>query len=283
MTPKRILFRLCVRTLEALLMAMPVRRTPTFCRLTRNRAEEDELDVVAIAFNNPFVIEMQMRFLEKNMVPPYKYIVVDNSSDLRQRNQIRLLCESRGVDYISMPTNLLRYIGASYSHAGALNWVWRKVIRRRRPAYFGFVDHDLYPVKPIDLRAELSTQPIYGLIKEYGQWGGEFCWYLWAGLSFFRYDYVKNIRLDFMPVTPYRTYLDTGGGNWYGIYSKMDRSKLRLAEMEYVEYPEMAGLLDDKMALMDEGRWLHSTNGSNWKQKREERNEVVDAVMRRFF
>ena len=281
MTIKRILFRLAVRGLETLLMLMPVRRTLSWRRLMNAPIEEGELDVVTIAFNNPFVLEQQMLFMEKNLVGPYRHIVVDNSSDKKQRDKIRLLCEERGVDYVSMPSNRLGLMGFSYSHAGALNWTWKKIISRRRPTYFGFLDHDLYPVKRIDIRAELSNQPIYGLLKEYGV-GEEMCWYLWAGLCFYRNDFVKGMKLDFMPVTPYRTYLDTGGGNWYSMYSKMDRSGLRLAEMEYVEFPEMVGMLDDKMALMDEGRWLHSTNGSNWKQKSEERDAVVEAVMKRF-
>lgn len=282
MTIKRMIFRLGVRGLEALLMLMPARKTATWRRLMATPAEDDELDIVAIAFNNPFVLEQQMCFLEKNMVGPYKYIVVDNSSDKGQREKIRLLCERCGVDYVSMPSNRLGVVGWSYSHAGALNWAWRKIIRRRRPAYFGFVDHDLYPVQKIDIRAELSEQPVYGLLKEYGDEEKKY-WYLWAGLCFYKYDFVKKMHLDFMPVAPNRTYLDTGGGNWYPMYSKMDRSGLHLADLEYVEYPEMAGMLDDKMALMDNGRWLHSTNGSNWKQKTEARDAVVEAVMRRFF
>ncbi len=281
MTVKRFIFRAWVRSLECLLMLAPWRHDTSWYKLMSEPTDEGELDVVVIAFNNPFVIEQQIHFMRRNMAAPYKYIVVDNSSDKGQRGKIRDVCTRYGADYVSMPPNRLSLVGFSYSHAGALNWTYRKIIRRRRPAFFGFLDHDLFPVKGVDIRARLKGQPIYGLLKECGT-APTSCWYLWAGLCFFRFDFVRGKRVDFMPVTPFSDYLDTGGGNWYPLYSKMSLGNLTLARMEYVEFPEMAGRLDDKMALMDGGVWLHTTNGSNWKGKDEQRNAVVDAVMRRF-
>ena len=282
MTIKRAIFRLCVRALELLLMCMPKSKQDDYELLVKGHATEGELDIVTIAFDNPFVIEQQMMFLKKNTVGDYIHIVVDNSSDKRYRVQIKRICQENSAIYISLPVNKLNVIGPSYSHAGALNWTFRKVIRRRQPSYFGFIDHDLFPIKSVDIRKTLDNQPIYGLLKEYGN-GDARCWYLWAGLCFYKYDFVKNKRLDFMPVTPYDTYLDTGGGNWYPLYSRMKLESLSLATMEYVDYPEMLGFLDDKMALIDCGKWLHTTNGSNWKQKEEDRNAVIKLLMRRFF
>ena len=53
--------------------------------------------------------------------------------------------------------NHLNLIGPSYSHAAALNWTYKHVVKNRKPTYFGFIDHDLFSVKNIDVKSLLKT------------------------------------------------------------------------------------------------------------------------------
>lgn len=208
---RRILFRAIVRLFEWLTLSG---RPKKFCHLSLEHSPES-VDLITVAFNNAELIEIQEKFLKKHICDTYYHIVVDNSTDVAVREQIYNYCLDNNITYISLPYNWLNKIGGSYSHACALNYVYRHVVRKRKPYAFGQIDHDLFPVQKLSILEYLKDQPVYGPLRH-----REECWYLSAIMSFFRYEYVCDKKVDFMPVTPYKTYLDSGGGNWYEIYSR---------------------------------------------------------------
>lgn len=105
-----------------------------------------------------------------------------------KRNQRYL--RKNNVTYIRV-LDRRRPNGYSNSHAIALNWIWKNVAKKRKNN-FGFLDHDIYPVKEIDITDYVKTDPIYG---KYYEAGG--IWYLWAGFAFFNWEHVKNMPLNF--------------------------------------------------------------------------------------
>lgn len=271
-----MVFRAIVRTMEAITMHCPPKKT---LNLTAGMDKANRVDVITVAFNNSELIRLQHRFLQKNLKDNYHQIIVDNSTNAIVREELYAFCLENGLTYVGLPKNLLNYVGPSYSHANALNYTYRKIIRQRHPFAFGQIDHDLFPIAPFSVVEKLSNQPFYGPLRHRGK-----CWYLSGIMSFFRYDYVYDKKVDFMPVTPDKIYLDTGGGNWYPIYSKLNLEQLHFPN-ECIEPLRMGGdRHGDSLEYFDDKHWLHTINGSCWKkiEKEEEKNRLVRNYLNSF-
>ena len=257
MTPQRIIFRAWVRLLERLTLSRrPLKQfglpeSDTRCQLL----------IITIAFNNAELIRYQYKFLKKNITDDYIYLVADNSSNKDARVQIESFCKQNQVAYVSLPKNSLNKVGGSYSHAMCLNYVYHHIIKTLRPYVFGYIDHDLFPVKKLSVCNILSSQPVYGPLRERAE-----CWYLSAIMSFFRYDYVQDKKVDFMPVMPYKTYLDSGGGNWYDIYSRLNMKEINFPDECIEPLREGGDRHGDSLEWFDNKNWLHTINGSCWKE-----------------
>ena len=88
-------------------------------------------------------------------------------------------------------------------------------------------------------------------------------------------DLVKDKKVDFMPVTPDKVYLDSGGGNWYGLYSKLDRAKIVFPN-ECVEPLRDGGdRHGDSLEFFDDKVWLHTINGSCWKKVNKQNEKSI--------
>lgn len=258
MTIKRMIFRAWVRTLEYLTLAQ---KPKAICHLPLHPLKEKSLDIITVAFNNVELIQYQEQFLHRFIQDPYLHIVVDNSTDLKVREQLYQFCLENKIAYISLPKNFLNWVGGSYSHAAALNYTYKHIIQKRQPFAFGQIDHDLFPTRPISIINKLSKQPIYGPLRLRDQW-----WYLSAIMSFFQYDFVKDKRVDFMPVTPDKIYLDSGGGNWYSLYSQLNRERIIFPNECIEPLRDGGNRHGDSLEFFDDKLWLHTINGSCWKK-----------------
>jgi hypothetical protein len=264
MTPQRIFYRTAIRALETLTHC----RSFHSCRSSRlsiaplpeaNR----QCDLITIAFNNVQTLQRQIHFIQKYIRGHYNYIVADNSTDKAASVAIETLCAQHKIAYIRLPKNYLTHtLSGSYSHGAALNWAYRRIIRKRQAHCFGFLDHDLFPIRPIDPTAALQRQPLYGWKIQRGN-----CWYLWAGFCFFRSSFVQNRKMDFLPAKPHNIYLDTGGGNWYAIYSQLNEITLTTAAYRYELIDKTENRDDhwaDNMVEYFDETWLHTMDASNW-------------------
>lgn len=260
---KRMLFRVWVRTLEFITL----NNKPTaMCNLSLSLINDDKhTDIITVAFNNLEFIQYQTRLLRKFIQGSYCQIVVDNSTDKNIRTQLYQYCLDNNVAYVGMPKNMLNVVGGSYAHATALNYAYKRIIKKRKPYAFGCIDHDLFPTQYVSIVDKLNNQPIYGLLRL----RNNNYWYLSAILSFFLFDFVKDKKVDFMPISPNKVYLDTGGANWYSLYSKINRDKITLPNV-YVEELEtgMEGIdmHGNSFEFYDNRLWLHTINGSCWKK-----------------
>lgn len=169
---------------------------------------------VTIAYNTPWVLDILTRAWQ--LFPPgMVLVVVDNSSAKAARAQNRAICQARGVPYIELPWNPEWH--PNRSHGISMNWAYYNIISHLQPETFGFIDHDCFPLGPFDLGQRLESADVYGL-----RWlstkipGG---WYLWAGYCFFRYETVRGRHIDFKHRIEFG--MDTGGGNWPDVYSRM--------------------------------------------------------------
>ena len=148
--------------------------------------------VVTIAFNNDAVLRHQITHMRENWQDAdIEYIVADNSPTVERQNAIRSVCEELNVSYINIPKSpKINKISGSYSHGAAAMWVYYNYILKRNPYCFGFIDHDLFPIKPFKVLDKLGDMPYYGYKMDRGS-----AWYLWMGLLFFKTSLIKDFEI----------------------------------------------------------------------------------------
>ena len=257
MTIKRLLFRTAVRFLESLVMA-----APSFRKLNLDKVAK--VDICTVAFNNLDLIKYQHRLLKKFVQDKFQYVIIDNSIDKSKSEAIYDFCLAEGISYVKVPRNLLNAVGVSYSHATAVNYFYRRILKKRNPNVFVILDHDMFPIKPVKISSYLKDQPFYGPIRRRGR-----AWYPSAILNIFNYKWTLAAgRFDFMPVAVDGNYLDTGGGNWFPYYSKMDTNSLTFPTDELEQFREGDCYHGDYFEFLDNRIWLHTINGSCWKKPR---------------
>lgn len=278
MTIKRFFFRCAVRGLEQLCLL----QGSSHCSKANLSLESlpdgnKHTDIITIAFNNAKIIPLNVEYVEKYYQDEHTHIIADNSSDPKCADLIQNYCEKNAICYIKLPKNHLNIFSGSYNHATALNWMYKHVIQKRKPAYFGIIDHDLFPIKPISLANILDVQHIYGPLRPRGEY-----WYLSAILSFFDFNYLKNKKVDFLPVKyDNEHYLDSGGGNWRNIYSEMDRTTIHFCKERMENFKEGNNRHQDQVEIFDD-MWLHTINGSYWKKIDVKKENVIPDLIKKY-
>lgn len=214
---------------------------------------------VTVAYNTPWVIDWQLRFSRRNL-PGTDLLVADNSSDPAVAREIGRLCAGRGVSYVRLPCNrfsLARPRDVSLSHAAAMNWVLRNVIGRVKPPVFSFLDHDMIPLRRVELGTLVADQPFYGR----RQAGLDGSWSIWPGYAVFDFATAARFKLNFWP--SYRFSMDTGGGNWQRIFRHFDHSRIAFALVRRADYER----LDDWVHLG--GASAYGPKPADWRAKAE--------------
>lgn len=222
-------------------------------KVITSESRQSQLDIVSIAFNNELVIRCQIKLLRKYLTDNFVYTVIDNSSDCIKQENIAQICFENGVNYILPPRNPFQGEVGSDSHGATLNWTYKNFICPRKPRYFGFLDHDIFPVEYTSVLENFVDSDIWGKIDVRG------CkWYLWSGFCFFRFDFLEGKCVDFMPEPG----VDTGGKNWHSVYSKIDKKRLSPLEVSYENLRQG----DNKQTDLYEkiGSWIHTVNASEW-------------------
>lgn len=230
------------------------------------------LDIFVVAFNDSKLIETQYQFMQKNLQQnQYHYIICDNSNNLEIADKIFEFCQTHNITYYRLPQFL--YVGPSHSHGYALNWIYKNLIKKRKNN-FAFIDHDVFPIKPIDLSKYFMT-PLCGAIRERFN-----CWYPWVAFSFYSFDFMKTKTVNFLPCRYKHKHLDTGGKNYKSIYKNINSDlwlslpekyidtttgkdftahNLSNKEADKIVYNQIIEIIDDK--------WLHIIGGAQYDGK----------------
>ena len=228
-------------------------------------------DIVTICFNEDRFIKIQVQLLKKYIQDPFTHILADNSTDKIKSERIKEIAKECQVGYIKIPSH---HFKRNHSHAAAMHWVYKNVIRPRGRKFFGFIDHDIFPTAPIVL-ADKMEHGVYGRpTPVYAKSGGvkertkEYpYWSLWAGLLFIENSLLKDTsiyKITFAPkVIGDGDFLDTGGGLWDSVYKNIPYPKKDF-RFESVKFRATAGdrVQTDHYERHDE--WLHLVNLSNW-------------------
>lgn len=216
--------------------------------------------VALIAFEQPLALDWALTMAERNL-KDCSVLVFDNSRRDTLRLEIEGVCKDHGVPYLPLPKNPVKH--PNRSHGMALNWVYWRIIRELRPKRFGFVDHDMIPLMPIDIEERLGNQPCFGAENS-----GKFGWNLWAGYCFFDFASVHDKQLDFL--YDFSRGLDTGGRNWPSLYRNLIREELRFAPRKVMPLRDPISGEQRRVQIVDD-RWMHIGSISyndNFRQKR---------------
>jgi hypothetical protein len=229
-----------------------------------------ELDLVTVAYNNIQVVSEQIRLLRANLRDPFCHTVIDNSSDRPKGREIELLCAREKVPYVRMPRTYSSAYDPSFSHASALNWAWANYLEPRSARHFGFLDHDVFPVRPTSLLECLHNQPVWGHLQI-----SESRWYLWPGLCVFDAKWLAGRRLDFRPGPGF----DVGGRLHDLLSPTLSQGDLEWPASSYERLREGGDIPQDHFYQMI-GDWLHTLNASGWLPVDGGRNQVVVDLIR---
>ena len=229
---------------------------------------------ITVAFNTAWTLSLLLRTAHENFVNT-TLIVVDNSSTAKAREEIHDICAEAGVPYLPLPRNLIRQ--GSRSHGAAMTWTYHNLIKPLRPAVFGFVDHDLFPLCPIDLASRVANQPIFGRKNPHG-----FGWSVWAGYCIFDFAEASKYELDFSPDV-LRGH-DTGGRNWMQFFRHLDKDGVRLADLCAIDISDPLTGTAHSIEMMD--GFAHYGQAAHPRRIRPERREfftrlVDDAALKK--
>lgn len=226
-------------------------------KIDKNAFPDDSslaLDIVTIAYNNSETIITQHEFIKENIHDRFNYIVIDNSDIENVSQTIARYCQNKNLLYIRLKNNPYNGKDPSRSHGIALNWAYRNIIQQSKSKYFGFIDHDIYPIKNTSIICELKKSTVWG---HYQKRSSE--WYLWPGLCFFDKSFLSNKKINFLPAPG----LDTGGGNWNSLFCKLDQKSVNWPSHKYIRYRKGKLLQSTHAEII--GDWLHLINSSGWK------------------
>ena len=78
-----------------------------------------------------------------------------------------------------------------------------------------------------------------------------------------------------------KTYLDTGGGNWPGIYAFMDMSKVHFCTERMENFREGENRHQDQLEFFDDF-WFHTINCSYWKKISISKENILPMLIRQY-
>jgi hypothetical protein len=235
--------------------------------------------LIVVGFNNPQLIQIQIRLFRNFIKEKYVLLIADNSSDKKLSTLIYEKCHFEKVDYIKVHRqNIFKN---SNSHALALNWVYNKIVKHSHFDIVGLLDHDIFPIQDVFLSDKLKNKLAIGVLKNgsYLDSHDNFSrkeledWYLWPGFVFYNLDHLKMYKVDFRPSNIGKKDFDTGGRNWYSIYSKTSIDMFSFVSFDVIKIGDGDSRQNNYVELIDES-WLHLINGSNWYHEFEEQTSI---------
>ena len=251
---------------------------------SNNYNEPTKMDLYTVTFNNPKIVEYQIKLIKKNLQGSYCHIICDNSNNEGASRKIKEICEKNDITFFRVQIGAPS--GYSDSHGRALNWIYKNLIQKRQND-FGFIDHDIFPIKKFNIEDYLKDNDLFGFIRTANK-----IWFLWPTFSFFRYSLLKDKKVNFRKYRFLKFFhyngADSGSGLWTSIYSKYDINKIPKLVWRHVDIinktePDLSQMVTghepyiqtNVSQYMDNNRWFHSLCGSEWRDDVKKKNEII--------
>lgn len=216
-----------------------------------------KLCTAIITFNTSAYLVRQFQSFDKYIGG--HIIVVDNSSNPSAAKEIQELTEKHGKQYLRLHN---QEGDASRSHALALNEAYWLL---NLHDILILCDHDIFPINQFDVPAFMEGIKLSGVPQIRGEYT-----YLWAGLVIVNNKLADKQKIRFDT----QLGLDTGGRLHYYLKTLKETDVKMLDEFQKrTEEGYDYSMISDK--------FLHLSNGSNWKkdENHEQRvNSIFNAV-----
>jgi len=238
---------------------------------TQNKNHQNTIDLIVVAFNKDYFIKLQCELIKKFVTDKINYYVVDNSTNQDTSSLLVNFSIKNKINYYKLPTNPSNF--PSISHGYALNWALHNITAKSNNIYYGFLDHDIFPIKKTSIISKLKNQGFYGHKQKRGE-----LVYLWPGFCFFDKKKVNPKDLNFLPKPLLG--LDTGG-RFYKNIKEVSTKEIKWPKHSYIKINNLYESVHDScVEKLDD--WIHLINGSGWKKTDKKKHNLALNYIKQF-
>jgi hypothetical protein len=122
--------------------------------------------ILVVAFERPDVLVWLFKYARKNL-HDFQILVFDNSKSGTKCVEICNICNDNAIPYLKLPKNIVGH--PNRSHGMAMTWIYCHIVKKINPEIFGYLDHDMVPLSPVDIKNKIRSltkalmHGIYGL------------------------------------------------------------------------------------------------------------------------
>lgn len=224
---------------------------------------KNKLAIVIVVFNISNLIKKQIDLIKKYCMDDFDVMVVDNSSDSRVAEEVKLIANDLNCNYLK--TNSTGDF--SQSHATACNFAYQEF---KNYKYMLFLDHDNFPVENFSVVEVMKNKVIGGV----GQCK-EGVYYYWPGCVMINNELLVDDIVDFSTNSDLK--LDTGG-NLYTLINKYTQEKCvgfdqyEIYDTNDIDYAFYNNICSPAGA--SKFTFMHFINASNWNNKKNNQKRI---------
>ncbi len=245
---------------------------------------DEHLVITTTAYNSLPYIEYQIKAIKKFIKDKYKHVIFDgnNTPDKKSISDgIQKLCLENNVGYVKFMKDPWRTTKneTSYSIGAKMNWIYYNFILEKNIKYFGFIEQDIMPIKPIEsLIKILDEKNMYGRYYRPNPGPGRDkypdSYTFHCDVHFMKTDFVRKYKLNFLADWQ-NTSLDTGGRNYHTFYKYHKPEEFHVITSIRSMFPGIHEFDNNFCILIDE-KWIHFYHGSGSNQNVKNLNDKFE-------
>lgn len=212
------------------------------------------LSLFVTGFERPDLLREQRRLLDKYLADDFEVCVLDNSRTAETRRAMEVTCDDIGFGYRAVSSE-------KHEHPDALNLA-ASIAADLHVAYWGCLDHDVFPRRPTTLIDLIDKAGFYGIGQRHTPTQKQ---YLWPGFVFFSRDWLNGRVPNFNGIRGADKRDDGDCGSMlHTLFTDDDWTRVHRPEHGYghIRPSDTYGLQSFGYEFF--GDWIHLTNASRW-------------------
>lgn len=235
---------------------------------------QDKVGIIIVVFNISNLIEKQIYLINKYCKDDYDIIIMDNSNNLQEADNVRRICLKLNCIYNKVNSSA----DFSQSHASACNKAY--LLYKDKYKYNLFLDHDNFPIKDFSIKNNLLNKILGGVGQiRIDKNSGKEIYYYWPGCVMINNQLINSNLVDFS--TNPKLGLDTGGNlhkviDYHGIDSciNFDQYDIQNDLFDHWTY----NIICNQKSSENEFQFMHFINASNWTSF-DKNNERINSLL----
>ncbi len=231
------------------------------------------IELFVITFGRPDLLREQKRLLDKYVEDPFALTVIDNSKHEGERQIIEGVARDLGLGYHAVPSE-------KHEHPDGLNMAAR-IAHEQAFAYWGTIDHDVFPRSPTSLLALIEPAGFFGIGQRHGP---SDALYIFPGFAFWSREWLAGRIPDYGGIRGEHKRDDGDCGSLLApLFTDEDWERLPKVEHGYgqLRRPDDSGLQSWGYEILAT-TFVHFTNASHWRQipNWDERQRLLSEMLR---